>query len=986
MDSVYHQTRRRAAHNLASTPAIDPDQASSVSLDTFVTLRFQPSTSLELVPLALIIPMDHIRQPPVGPSRKRPYCEPSTSRKRFASSLSDTFDSQTDEIHEWRQSSIAWKNSYDQKVAQCLKRNQPPIGPVEKYLKLISPDIIEDQETGTIQHDSPHVVSAPAHSCASEVEHTRQGSSTRTAGPAEIPDINPPHRFSTVQSRRIVLAPETPCVLLASETPGVSLTTKPSSALLAPETPASPSVVHLAEKASNHVPSPQFGITTQDINVPQTKQSTSHECMTVVNSSPPTRGSSSTVRHHPSRSLVANSFGIHRTTSQTSASSGIKMKSVKLSQRGSKVKEVETLDAYDKLTAKERSARFPKVHLWADFLVQSSKLLPKKGKSKDFMKRCRIYYLIDPTIQQNLNDADRMRMRKLFEAGAQIQGELRAKQVTHIIVRDGTSWNSCLRAIKSLLQDPAERQVIKDMCMSSLDKIPGEELVWIMDFKWVTNCLSYGAIPAEKYTCIRPRTSQIFKPPIPVLMESPGSPVLNRSQDADQDDNSSYDEIETSISLKPNVHHMAHNPKVTAKVVPGLECQLQLARLGEGSESGESEDEELEQRAHSSISAPAIPEKKTKGRTRHASDKPGNGAIKRNGPNEDICQKLEQIIELYGCNPNDNFRVIAIRKAANVLRTQTKRVDDFDALCKLEGIGPKTAQKILDIANTSTHRRLQLETEQDTCRARFKGIYGVSQTLALKWYHKGLRTLDDVRDRKGGISLSISQEIGLRYYDDLQERISRKEVELIIDQVNKAAVRVDPKLKVLLMGSYCRGEESCGNIEVIVTRNNSDGQTYHDSMSRLYKRLRKDGLITYELSVGKKADKNNLMFPCLCAIKQSGFDKQGRIDLLGVPFNQLGAALIYFTGNEIFNRSLRLKARQMGYTLNQKGLFGSAPTDDFQSRFNQLITPSAIPSKLAHSSSSSSSSSKTCLVASKTEEEIFEILNVPFLLPHERNL
>ncbi|KAI9606493.1 hypothetical protein KEM48_001860 [Puccinia striiformis f. sp. tritici PST-130] len=39
MDSVYHQTRRRAAHNLASTPAIDPDQASSVSLDTFVTLR-----------------------------------------------------------------------------------------------------------------------------------------------------------------------------------------------------------------------------------------------------------------------------------------------------------------------------------------------------------------------------------------------------------------------------------------------------------------------------------------------------------------------------------------------------------------------------------------------------------------------------------------------------------------------------------------------------------------------------------------------------------------------------------------------------------------------------------------------------------------------------------------------------------------------------------------------------------------------------------
>ena len=44
-----------------------------------------------------------------------------------------------------------------------------------------------------------------------------------------------------------------------------------------------------------------------------------------------------------------------------------------------------------------------------------------------------------------------------------------------------------------------------------------------------------------------------------------------------------------------------------------------------------------------------------------------------------------------------------------------------------------------------------------------------------------------------------------------------------------------------------------------------------------------------------------------------------RIDILGVPFPELGAALIYFTGNDIFNRSLRLKARHMGYSLNQRG-------------------------------------------------------------------
>ena len=54
--------------------------------------------------------------------------------------------------------------------------------------------------------------------------------------------------------------------------------------------------------------------------------------------------------------------------------------------------------------------------------------------------------------------------------------------------------------------------------------------------------------------------------------------------------------------------------------------------------------------------------------------------------------------------------------------------------------------------------------------------------------------------------------------------------------------------------------------------------------------------------------------------------KMRRIDILGVPFPELGAALIYFTGNDIFNRSLRLKARHMGYSLNQRGTVGTKAT------------------------------------------------------------
>jgi DNA polymerase IV len=87
-----------------------------------------------------------------------------------------------------------------------------------------------------------------------------------------------------------------------------------------------------------------------------------------------------------------------------------------------------------------------------------------------------------------------------------------------------------------------------------------------------------------------------------------------------------------------------------------------------------------------------------------------------------------------------------------------------------------------------------------------------------------------------------------------------------------------------------------------------------------------------------------------------------RLDLLFVPWNERGAALIYFTGNDVFNRSLRLLASKKGMGLNQRGLFKDT-----------LRGPGRV--KLARG---------TC-IASESEEEIFRILGVPWRPPELRN-
>lgn len=55
----------------------------------------------------------------------------------------------------------------------------------------------------------------------------------------------------------------------------------------------------------------------------------------------------------------------------------------------------------------------------------------------------------------------------------------------------------------------------------------------------------------------------------------------------------------------------------------------------------------------------------------------------------------------------------------------------------------------------------------------FGEVWGVGPSTALKLYEKGHRTLDDLRNEE---SLTRSQRIGLKYFDDIQTRIQRHEV------------------------------------------------------------------------------------------------------------------------------------------------------------------------------------------------------------------
>ncbi|KAF9259284.1 Nucleotidyltransferase [Marasmius fiardii PR-910] len=345
-----------------------------------------------------------------------------------------------------------------------------------------------------------------------------------------------------------------------------------------------------------------------------------------------------------------------------------------------------------------------------------------------------------------------------------------------------------------------------------------------------------------------------------------------------------------------------------------------------------------------------------------ACDNPKN---KETGPckNQDVVDQLKKLLEVHRNKPGDEerWRVYSYSKAIPSIQRYHKRITSFDEARTLRGIGQKTAQKIMEIISTGSLRRIGCEyTESVRVTQIFQGIYGVGQNTAIKWYYNGCRTLEDLRDGKGGVRLSAAQKVGIKYYDDINARMPREEAAAIFDLIKPIALSIDPDLFVEIMGSFRRGKADCGDIDIMITRSTDDGRTHKGVLPKLLKALHEADILTEDLATPEDPNDLEAIYRGLCHLPGKPGARQRRIDFLTVPWKCKGAALLYYTGDDIFNRSMRLKARRMGYSLNQRGLYKGVV------RQGNVKTNTGT------------------LVASETEEQIFKVLGVPWQTPSQR--
>ena len=269
----------------------------------------------------------------------------------------------------------------------------------------------------------------------------------------------------------------------------------------------------------------------------------------------------------------------------------------------------------------------------------------------------------------------------------------------------------------------------------------------------------------------------------------------------------------------------------------------------------------------------------------------------------DILDKLSNIMLKQG----EVFRARAYQKAQETIMAYPDDITSPAQLKGLPGIGDTIMDKLNEYVQTGTLRILEREKVNPV--NIFADVYGIGPKKAKELVDKGITTIDQLRANQNEL-LNDIQKIGLKYYEQLLERIPRSEIQMY-EQIftsifSNIASKSDPNAKFEIVGSYRRGAQNSGDIDVIITGNS--GVVYKNFIDELIKQ----GIITHVLSRG--------LSKTLVIAKLPGNHVARRVDFLYSPPEEFAFAILYFTGSKAFNTVMRQKALEQGYTLNEHGL------------------------------------------------------------------
>ena len=332
-------------------------------------------------------------------------------------------------------------------------------------------------------------------------------------------------------------------------------------------------------------------------------------------------------------------------------------------------------------------------------------------------------------------------------------------------------------------------------------------------------------------------------------------------------------------------------------------------------------------------------------------------------------------------------------------------------------------QKLADLRGTLQKLEGYRANEEYGALKCLSKIWGIGPATARKLYDAtGARNVVELRRavRLNPRLVKPNVRTTLQCHEDLQQRMPRSEAAAIADRVKACAEKLFAELgnagalSVTAAGSFRRGKETCGDLDVLITaeawRGDADGPddassiasssppsvdgvardhpdlaarrtkpARDDFLRRLVDALSDAGLMKHALAgnmhFGKKggvfgevADCGAASFMGICRLDSL---PHRRIDVKVYAPQHYACALLYFTGSDHFNRSMRCFAKAKGFTLCDRGLRPTVrrgKATDSRGKY--------VDNKVAVGRP----------VDFEREEDVFAFLELPYKTPPERAL
>ncbi|XP_044228923.1 DNA nucleotidylexotransferase isoform X3 [Thunnus albacares] len=300
--------------------------------------------------------------------------------------------------------------------------------------------------------------------------------------------------------------------------------------------------------------------------------------------------------------------------------------------------------------------------------------------------------------------------------------------------------------------------------------------------------------------------------------------------------------------------------------------------------------------------------------------------------NKIFTDAFEVLAESSEFNENEGS-CLAFRRAASVLKSLSWEVRCMGAIQDLPCLGERTKAVMEEFLQYGRSLEVEkvLSNERYQTLKLFTSVFGVGPKTAEKWYHRGLRSFNDIL-ADPSIQLNRMQHYGFLHYGDISRAVSKAEARALGNIIDEAVHAITPDAILALTGGFRRGKEFGHDVDFIVTA--LETGTEESLLLNVIDRLKDQGILLYcdyQASTFDMSKLPNHKFEAMdqfakgflilrlegsqvdgglnCAEGDSRGWRAVRVDLVSPPMDRYAFALLGWTGSRQFERDLRRYAR-----------------------------------------------------------------------------